>query len=103
VDKSMFATDLAITFLMLSVLFSMIAGLVLAVKKYSKKVTKIPDHIPIDMVYNKQLLEDLLDRPSEYLPSCPPMASLPPPPPYTALDNHQTTHPPSYSLLIPRS
>ena len=99
----MVATDLAVIFLVLSVLFSMVAGLVLAVTKYSKKVTKMPGIVPVDLVYNRQLLEDPLDVPSEYLPSCPVMAPLPPPPPYTALDNLQTNHPPSYSALIPRS
>ena len=99
----MFATDLAVTFFVLSVLFSMVAGLVLAVTKYSKKVTKMPGNVPEDMVYNRQLLEDPLETPSEYLPSCPPLAPLPPPPPYTALDNLQTNPPPSYSALITRS
>ena len=96
----MFAIDLAIIFLVLS---SLVAGLVLAVPLYSKKGDKMPGNVPADMVYNRQLLEDPLDRPSEYLPSCPPLAPLPSPPPYTALDNHLTNHPPSYSALISRS
>ena len=64
----MFATDLAVTFFVLSVLFSMVAGLVLAVTKYSKKVTKMPGNVPVDLVYNRQMLENPLDRLSEYIP-----------------------------------
>eukprot|EP00092_Neocalanus_flemingeri_P006749 GFUD01007291.1.p1 GENE.GFUD01007291.1~~GFUD01007291.1.p1 ORF type:complete len:346 (+),score=62.36 GFUD01007291.1:348-1385(+) len=103
--KSLFATDLAVILLVLSVLVGMIAVLVLAVNKYSKKVTKMSANLSADLFCNRQLLEDQLDRngdrsDSPYLPSCPP---LPPPPPYTAVDNLQNIPPPSYSLLIPRS
>ena len=79
--------------------------LVLAVNKYSKKVTKMSANMSADLFCNTQLLEDRRDQSgdqsdSPYLPSCPP---LPPPPPYTAVDNLHPNPPPSYSLLIPRS
>ena len=106
----MVATDLAVIFFVLSVLVSVLAGLVLAVTKYSKKVTKMPGNVTADLVYNRQMLEDPLNTPGDYrdggpyLPSCPPLAPLPPPPLYTALDNPQTNPTPSYpaqhSLLL---
>jgi len=99
-EQSLLATDLAFIFLVISILACMVVGLVLAVSKYSKKVTKMPDSVPSDLFCNRQLLDDPSDRSSDYIPSCPP---LPPPPPYTAVDNLQPNPPPSYSLLIPRS
>ena len=99
---------------MLSLLAAMITILVLAVNKYSSKVSKsigAGGSLTSDIFCNHQLLdEQSRDRISDqgdlnpYTPSCPsePMPQAPPPP-YTPVDNLRTPPhpPPSYSLLMP--
>ena len=97
--------DLVIIFTVPLFLAFLLVGLVTAVRKYSKNVAKMPDRPSSDLFGNRDLFDRQGERPSEYsedpfIPSCPP---LPPPPPYTAVDNLQTSEPPSYSLLTPRS
>ena len=113
-EKSYFATDLFVIFLVLSLLAAMITILVLAVNKYSSKVSKsigAGGSLTSDIFCNHQLLdEQTRDRNSDqgdlnpYTPSCPsePMPQAPPPP-YTPVDNLRTPPhpPPSYSLLMP--
>ena len=100
-DKSYFATDVFVIFLVLSLLVAMVVILVLAVNKYSGKMRK-------HYSSSGQLASDMFchssDDQRDFSPSCPPgegvgpppLPPLPPPPPYSA----HPQPPPSYSLLV---
>jgi len=100
-EESLFLTDVATIFLVLGAIVTMVAGLVLALTKYAKKVPKMSGNAPSDVFSRRQLI-DLTSDNNEglYNPSCPP---LPPPPPYTPLDTTPPQPPPNYSPLLPRS
>jgi len=92
-EESFLVTDLLVIFLVLSLLLAMVVGLVLAVQKYSRTAGK-------GGAGEEGVASGTGQSCQSYLPSCP---TLPPPPPYTALDSQESAPPPSYSLLMPRS